>query len=75
LWENEIEMSDHTLVARALALKVARWEPFSGSSTTGELCFGGIRYGSNLDEFGVPVLDEVSRERLVAALDAYIEME
>lgn len=57
---------DHALVARAMSAGVARWERFSDAES-GELCFGGLRYWTKLDEFGVPTLSASTREALAKA--------
>ena len=57
---------DHALVARALAAGVARWELFTNAEQSGELCIGGMRYVTQLDEFGVPELSDHTRHALAA---------
>lgn len=57
---------DHALVARALAARVARWELFTNAEQSGELCIGGMRYVTQLDEFGVPELSDHTRHALAA---------
>ena len=54
---------DHALLARLFAMQLIRWEPF-GNGTDGELCFAGLRYSTSLDEFGVPRLIDVLRNRV-----------
>lgn len=62
-------LQDLNLVAAALTRGTARWEPFGtilgDPVTTGELCIDGLRHTTRLDEFGVPVLDEVTRGLLI----------
>ena len=55
---------DHAMFASALIQKLARWEPFPGSESDGEVCVGGLRYCSKLDEFGVPVLTDATRAEI-----------
>jgi hypothetical protein len=52
--------NDHTLIASLLVRKILRWEP-----ETFELCFHGLRYGTTLDEFWIPVLTEHLRRQIV----------
>ena len=60
--EYAIKLEDHTWVARLLCSGEARWE-----SKTKELCFNGIRFSTNLDEFGVPELHLAIRGALERA--------
>jgi hypothetical protein len=55
---------DHALIAAAIVAGVARWEFFTGDRSRGEICVGGLRYSSKLDEFGVPELNEITRAAL-----------
>jgi hypothetical protein len=62
---------DHAMLASALVAGLARWEPFAGSGApSGELCVGGFRYCTTLDEFGVPVLADHTRAALTRAVAA-----
>ncbi len=61
--------SDHALFASAVCRGVARWERFSGTSTDGEVCVGGMRYSTQLDHFGCPVLSERIQHELAKAVN------
>lgn len=63
---------DHALVAWALADATARWEPWDDAGR-GELCFGGLRYATRLDAFGVPALTEALRVGLTKARSVRIK--
>lgn len=52
---------DHALFASSLIHGVIRWEFFHASTTDGEVCAGGMRYPTKLDEFGVPILNRLIR--------------
>lgn len=56
-------LPDHTLVLRALIQGAARWD-----RGTGEICVGGLRYGTRPDKFGCPTLWDDLREALTAAI-------
>lgn len=56
---------DHADFGRAITTLGARWEPLS--SRTGEFCIGGLRYATDLDEFGVPVLHAGIRAAIAKA--------
>ena len=53
---------DHALVARLLCSGMARWE-----RATREFCFNGLRYATELDEFGVPIIHDVLRAVIAKA--------
>lgn len=59
---------DSTLLLRALCLGVARWELFAGSKIGGEVCCGGMRYSTELNEFGVPAIGAHVRHALQQAI-------
>lgn len=48
---------DHALYAAAITTGIARWEPWEQAGK-GEVCVGGMRYATSLDDFGVPELSE-----------------
>lgn len=58
---------DHAMLAAVLASGKARWEPLPGSCDSGEVCFGGIRYHTRLDEFGVPAMTDALRAAIAKA--------
>ncbi len=58
---------DHAIIARLLTQGKARWEPFPGHDIGGELCFNGLRYTTELDEFGIPGLHQVLRAAIARA--------
>lgn len=60
---------DRAIILRAMLLGVARWEWFTGTKTSGEFCFGGLRRCWALDDQGVPVIpNESSRQELINAV-------
>lgn len=61
------QRNDAALVAEALAIGVARWETWGGAR--GELCVGGMRYATWINDFGHP---DVCSENLRSALKAAI---
>jgi hypothetical protein len=58
---------DHAVYARAITSGAIRWEWFTGSQTAGELCCDGLRYATELDEFGVPRLEDHTRAAIAKA--------
>ncbi|HYE76320.1 MAG TPA: hypothetical protein VEF04_23450 [Blastocatellia bacterium] len=60
---------DHSLILQALILGLIRWEFFSNQATKGEICFNGLRYSSELDAYGCPVLHSELRNRLTDAVN------
>lgn len=60
--------ADHALIAAALCAKVARWEPFSDDPRVGEVCTGGLRYCTSLDDHGVPILTNPARDAIRIAM-------
>lgn len=58
---------DHSLFGAAVCAGKARWEAWSGSDCRGEVCVGGMRYATNLDEFGMPVLYDAIRAAIAKA--------
>ena len=47
-------MSDIELFLAVLIRGAARWEPFSHSKNSGEICVRGVRYPVDLDETSLP---------------------
>lgn len=63
--------ADAALLLRAMVLGVARWESFNRNTTpgtSGEVCVGGLRHGTELDAAGVPILTALLRRELPAAI-------
>jgi hypothetical protein len=58
---------DHALFASAIAAGVIRWEMFDGKKDSGEICVNGLRWATQLDEFGVPVLTQNTRAAIAKA--------
>lgn len=58
---------DHALFSSALVAGKIRWEAFAGNAEHGEICVGGMRWATKLDEFGVPVLTENTRAAIAKA--------
>jgi hypothetical protein len=58
---------DHALFSSALVAGKIRWEFFAGNAVHGEICVGGIRWATKLDEFGVPELTENTRAAIAKA--------
>jgi hypothetical protein len=47
----------HALLLSAIVRGLARWEAFpGGDGRKGEVCVGGLRYATELDETGCPVI-------------------
>lgn len=59
---------DHAMLAQAMCLGLARWEPFEHDATRGEVCVGGLRWASRKDQFGVPELHGSIRSALGLAI-------
>lgn len=60
--------SDHALIARLLCNRSLRWEAFrGGDGSRGELCYNGLRYSTELDDFGVPLMPAHLRSAIVVA--------
>jgi hypothetical protein len=57
---------DHALVLRGIIGGWLRWEPFQANDGHGELCFGGIRHLTRLDDFGCPLMTDNLRQRIAA---------
>lgn len=55
------------LFAAAICMNVARWEQFT-NHIRGEICFGGLRYSTDIDESGVPIISEFVEARLAEAI-------
>ncbi|TMJ05798.1 MAG: hypothetical protein E6G97_01995 [Alphaproteobacteria bacterium] len=58
---------DHLLIARAMTLSIATFERWQHPGK-GEICFGGLRHATTLDQFGVPSLTASTRHELAAAV-------
>ena len=56
---------DHAMFGHAIASLGARWEALDDKS--GEFCIGGIRYATDVDKFGVPVLTSAIRAAIAEA--------
>lgn len=48
--------TNHSIILQAMVLHGVRWEPFLGTPFRGELCFDGMRYSTELDRFGCPII-------------------
>ena len=59
---------DHALICWAMCIAAGRWEPFGDGR--GEFCINGMRYSTNLDEFGCPVVNATIRAAIVRATGA-----
>lgn len=57
--------SDESLVLGLMIAKRVRWEPYSGQTQRGELCFGNFRYGADLNEMGCPTVSDSVRDALL----------
>lgn len=67
-FQREIQsLRDHSLVAKALCERVARWEPLS-TGHDGEIVIEGLRYYTSVDD-GIPVLHDILRAALRDAVD------
>ena len=55
--------SDHTLLAFALSRGIARVDPW-GDGKRCELAVGGLLYATHFDDFGLPTLTDVERQKL-----------
>ncbi len=58
---------DHALFASAIAAGCIRWEMFEGRKDSGEICVNGLRWATQLDEFGVPILTQNTRDAILKA--------
>lgn len=50
-------LQGHSRIVAALVEGYARWEPFAGDASRGEVCVGGLRYATALDRYGVPEMN------------------
>ncbi len=57
---------DHALLLRCICRGLARWEQWEDGQR-GEICCGGMRYATHLDDFGCPVVSEHVRGVLTKA--------
>src|SRR5262245_40312267 len=48
---------DHALFAKSIVAGLVRWEPFAEDKSKGEICCNGMRYTTQLDDFGVPAIN------------------
>lgn len=62
-------LTDHTLIARAMVSRIARWER-GQFEEGGELCMGGFRYYTRLDPDGIPILNDHTRHVLESLMTA-----
>ena len=56
---------DHALICRAMCVASGRWEPWVDGR--GEFVINGLRYATELDEFGCPVVNETIRAAITVA--------
>lgn len=56
---------DHAMFGRAITSLGARWQNWN--ERCGEFCIGGLRYATDIDEFGVPVLNASIRAAIAKA--------
>lgn len=56
---------DHATALRLIISGKARWEPWD--DVRGEFCIGGLRYSTELDEFGCPVVTDHVRAVIAKA--------
>ena len=70
VWRGELIAiaPDHALFGSAVARGILRWEAFQKGGQRGELCFGGFRYSTELDPFGVPRINDAMRTPLFAKM-------
>jgi len=54
---------DHALFASGVVSGILTWESYCGYES-GEICIGGLRNSTNLDEFGVPIISDSVREEI-----------
>jgi hypothetical protein len=60
---------DHALICWAMCIAAGRWEPF-GDGLKGEFCINGLRYSTEMDEFGCPAVTDALRAALSKAKGA-----
>lgn len=63
--------TNHSIVLQAMCLHGLRWEPFKGDRVRGELCFGGMRYGTELDHLGCPIIPNSLFGLLVSKMEGF----
>ena len=68
-------MNDHTLFGAAIARGLIKWEPFENYPRRGEICFQGLRYSTDLDNEGVPMLSSRLRNTIEYLLKCADEIE
>jgi hypothetical protein len=66
-------LDDCALFAKAVCQDVARWEFFSGDRQRGEVCVGGMRHATSLNEYGCPRLHDHLRHALRKAIASHLE--
>ena len=64
---------NRTLLLRAMTAGKARWEPFQqdADSKSGEVCVGGLRFSTQLDEAGCPFVHEPLGAALYKAVGGF----
>lgn len=65
--------NSHSILLQAMIMHGVRWEPFAGDKVKGELCFDGMRYSTELDRFGCPIIPNNLLIKLVPLTTAYHE--
>lgn len=64
---------NHSITLQAMCLLGLRWEPFPNDPVRGELCFGGLRYSTELDRLGCPILPQCLLVNIVPKIRAFHE--
>lgn len=64
----------HSILLQAMIMHGVRWVPFGDNrNLKGELCFDGLRYATELDRFGCPIIPNNLLIKLVPLTTAYHE--
>lgn len=59
------KLQDHTLFGMAICKLGARWKAWEDGKI-GEFCIGGFCYATDLDEFGLPIINGAMRRAIEA---------
>jgi len=62
--------NSHSILLQAMCFYGVRWEPFP-DKTRGELCFDGLRYSTEIDRFGCPIVPTNLLIKLIPLTTAY----
>ncbi len=63
--------TNHSILLQAMTRHGVRWEPFMAPWTKGELCFNGLRWSTEIDHLGCPIIPQSLLHKLIPLIEGF----